>query len=83
MYNALDQVAVERLGGLSVTEAPSQLTAALVLVQKTAWTLCRANAHRGWFHWVLRAVWSLSPPTALCLSCVWHGCEVRTLTVKA
>lgn len=69
MYNALDQVAVERFERivLSGTEAPSQLTAALVTVQNTAWTQCRADAHQGWCHWVLRAVWNLSPPIALCL----------------
>lgn len=55
LYNALDQVAVERVRGVSVTKAPSPLIAALVMVQNAAWTLCLADAHQGWHHWVLRA----------------------------
>lgn len=55
LYNALDQVAVERLRRVSVTKPLSPLIAALVMVQNAAWTLCLADAHQGWRHWVLRA----------------------------
>lgn len=44
IYNALDQVAVERLRGLSMTEALNQLTAALVTVQNTGLMHTRAGA---------------------------------------